>query len=73
MSRLRALRDAIGMKLVQIEDLLPTREYRLTLIVRHRSNPNGHILLTVDSMDDVRRALVELEAPTATVIPGERV
>jgi hypothetical protein len=59
---LRTLKDTLAIRLVAIEDLL-SPDYQITLVARHRSNPRAHILVSVDSIDEVRRALTELEAP----------
>ncbi len=67
--RLRAL---IGNKLVEIEDILGP-EYRLTLIARHATKPTAHIVFSVETNDDARRALDEIERdPGAVTIEGRR-
>ncbi len=51
--KLRGVRSAIAMMLEQIQDIVGP-DYRLTLIARHKSNDNAHIML---SEGDERNAI----------------
>lgn len=66
---LARLRNAIAALLVEVEDLLPDA-YRLTLIARHVSNDNAHILLSVDDeLEAAIAAIQRLRTEAAVTIP----
>lgn len=52
---LRKLRQAIASKLLGIEDMLP-KEYALTLIARHTTNEEAHIIVSVEDDENLRKA-----------------
>lgn len=71
-SFLRRLRERIGERLVEIEDVVGP-EYVLSLVVRHRSNRDAHILLTTDTYEGIRQAIEDLCCRASDVLePGGR-
>lgn len=56
MERLDLLRLEIADRLCDIEDLLPS-DYKLTLVARHATNPDAHIIVTVDDSQKVVEAI----------------
>lgn len=58
--------------LYRIELALP-KGYRVTLLARHRTNPNAHLMLGDDDIPEIRRTLEALELPDVKMLPaGER-
>jgi hypothetical protein len=64
-SKMELLRAAIGNHLADIADLLP-KEYKLTLVARHTTDPKAHIII---GDDDAAGDVVDiLEHPEMTPI-----
>lgn len=59
-SDLELVRARVAGFLSMVEPLF-TSEVRLSLVARHTANANAHILVTKDTVPDLRRCLDELE------------
>lgn len=60
MADLIDLKLRIAVHLVRMEPLFP-KEYVLTLLARHRSNDDAHIVVTADDLEAVKQAIAALE------------